>query len=46
MGTAVPIGDPLTQSLVEKCATWMVPHQVLSDELRRQGVSTMCRGSL
>lgn len=50
MGTIVPISDPLTQSLVEKCATWMVPHHVLSDELRRQSSSTidlkLCIGTL
>jgi len=39
MGTVVPVSDPLTQSLVEKCTSWMVPHHVLGDELRRQGVS-------
>ncbi|EKD04566.1 viral life cycle-related protein [Trichosporon asahii var. asahii CBS 8904] len=43
MGTAVPITDPLTQSLVEKCATWKVPHHVLGDELRRQ---SLCIGTL
>ncbi|KLT42839.1 PIN domain-like protein [Cutaneotrichosporon oleaginosum] len=39
-GATVPTNDPLTQSLVEKCSTWMVPHHVLGDELRRQSVSS------
>lgn len=38
-GATVPTSDPLTQSLVDKCSTWMVPHHVLGDELRRQSVS-------
>ncbi|KAL1407037.1 COP9 signalosome complex subunit 5 [Vanrija albida] len=49
-GAIVPTTDVLTQSLVEKCATWMVPHHVVSDELRRQSSSTidlkLCIGTL
>ncbi|BEI90327.1 uncharacterized protein CcaverHIS019_0303970 [Cutaneotrichosporon cavernicola] len=49
-GAAVPTTDLLTLSLVNKCSTWMVPHHVLGDELRRQSSSTidlkLCIGTL
>ncbi|KAK4683589.1 hypothetical protein P7C73_g6649, partial [Tremellales sp. Uapishka_1] len=50
MGAIVPFADPMTQSLVDKCTTWIVSSGIVDEELRRQNSSTidikLCIGAL